>query len=166
MKIAFFEITDMEEKQFKKLLPNEELLFFKDTLQDVSIDKYKDASIISLFIHSKANKDILSKLKKLKLISTRSTGIDHVDLDYCKEKNILVKNVPVYGENTVAEHTFALILSLSRKIHSSYLKSIKGNFATEGLQGFDLQDKTIGIIGGRKNWITCCKDCKSIWYAC
>lgn len=48
----------------------------------------------------------------------------------------------------MAEHTFALILALSRKIHSSYIRSIKGNFSTEGLQGFDLQDKTIGIIGG------------------
>ena len=148
MTIAFFEITDMEKEKFENAFQNESLIFFESTIQEVDIDKYKDADIISLFIHSKATKDILSNLKNLKLVTTRSTGTAHIDLDYCNENNISVKNVPLYGENTVAEHTFALILALSRKIHSSYIRSIKGNFSTEGLQGFDLQDKTIGIIGG------------------
>lgn len=148
MTIAFFEITEFEKEKFKLAFSNQKLLFFENTLQEVDINEFKEASIISIFVHSKANKLILEKLPKLSLISTRSTGIDHIDLDYCKEKNIEVKNVPFYGENTVAEHTFALILALSRKIHSSYIRSLKGDFSTEGLQGFDLQDKTIGIIGG------------------
>lgn len=148
MTIAFFEITDMEKEKFETAFPNEKLFFFENTIQEVDIEKYKDADVISLFIHSMASKNILSNLKNLKLVTTRSTGTDHIDLDYCNENNISVKNVPLYGENTVAEHTFALILALSRKIHSSYVRSIQGNFSTEGLQGFDLQDKTIGIIGG------------------
>lgn len=148
MKIAFFEITKSEKEQFKVAFSNETLLFFENPIQDVEISKYEDANVISIFVHSKIDKKILSQLKNLKLITTRSTGIDHIDTTYCKKNNILVKNVPFYGENTVAEHTFALILALSRKIHSSYIKSLKGNFSTEGLQGFDLQNKTIGIIGG------------------
>ena len=57
-------------------------------------------------------------MPNLKLIATRSTGVDHIDADACKEKNIAIKNVPLYGENTVAEHAFALMLSFSRKIHN------------------------------------------------
>lgn len=148
MTIAFFEITEIEKEKFKLAFPSEKLIFFEATIQEAHINEFKEASVISLFIHSKADKNILEKLPNLKLITTRSTGTDHIDLDYCKDKNINVKNVPFYGENTVAEHTFALILALSRKIHSSYIRSLKGNFSTEGLQGFDLQDKTIGIIGG------------------
>ena len=148
MTIAFFEITEMEKEKFEKAFQNETLIFFENTIQEVDIDKFKDADVISLFIHSKAEKKILEKIPNLKLVTTRSTGIDHIDLDYCNENNISVKNVPFYGENTVAEHTFALILALSRKIHSSYVRSLKGSFSTEGLQGFDLQDKTIGIVGG------------------
>lgn len=70
-----------------------------------------------------------------------------VDLKVCKKKGILVSNVPHYGENTVAEHTFALILSLSRKVHQAYVRTIRTDSSLEGLQGFDLKDKTLGVIG-------------------
>ncbi len=148
MKIAFFEITNLEKERFSKDLVGNELLFFSDTIQDVNVSHYDDADVVCIFIHSEIDKELLNKLSNLKLICTRSTGLDHIDLNACNEKNILVKNVPLYGENTVAEHTFALILSLSRKIHMSYVRSIQGGFSTEGLQGFDLENKTIGIIGG------------------
>jgi D-lactate dehydrogenase len=59
----------------------------------------------------------------------------------------LVANVPHYGENTVAEHTFALILALSRKVHQAYVRTIRGDFSFTGLQGFDLKGKTLGVIG-------------------
>ncbi|MCH7729338.1 MAG: hypothetical protein IH991_23105, partial [Planctomycetes bacterium] len=65
-------------------------------------------------------KVIVNKLENLKLIATRSTGFDHIDLQRCREKGIVICNVPYYGENTVAEHTFALILNLTRKIHKAW----------------------------------------------
>jgi D-lactate dehydrogenase len=83
----------------------------------------------------------------LKLVATRSTGFDHIDLEACKENKIIVSNVPSYGENTVAEHTFALILSLSRNIYKAYTRSLRYDFTIEGLKGFDLKDKTLGVIG-------------------
>lgn len=150
MVISFFEITDFEKEKFEEAFPNDKLLFFKDTIQDVDLKEFAESEVICTFIYSKLTVDILSKLKKLKLITTRSTGVDHIDSAFCKEHNIVIKNVPLYGENTVAEHTFALILSLSRKIHKSYVRSIFGKFTTEGLQGFDLENKTIGIVGGGK----------------
>ncbi len=148
MKIAFFEITDLEKQKFIDAFGTDETIFFEDAIQNVEVEKFKDAETLCVFVHSELTKELLEKLPNLKSICTRSTGTDHIDDEYCKEKNIVIKNVAFYGENTVAEHTFALILSLSRKIHMSYVRSIQGSFTTEGLQGFDLKDKTIGIIGG------------------
>jgi len=93
------------------------------------------------------NKEILQKLPKLKLITIRSTGFDHIDLKECKKRKIVVCNVPYYGENTVAEHTFALILSLSRNIHKAYIKTIRHDFSIDDLKGFDLKGKILGVIG-------------------
>jgi len=90
---------------------------------------------------------LLKKLPKLKLLVTRSTGFDHIDIRACKKQGIVVCNVPYYGENTVAEHTFALILSISRNIHKSYLRTLRNDFSIEGLKGFDLMGKTLGVVG-------------------
>lgn len=148
MKIAFFEVSNLEKERFENALQGNEILVFDNPIQEIDINHYIDCEIICVFVHSEVDKEIINQMPNLKLICTRSTGTDHIDLDTCKQKNIIVKNVPLYGENTVAEHTFALILSLSRKIHKSYVRSVQGKFSTEGLQGFDLEDKTIGIIGG------------------
>lgn len=148
MIISFFEVTEKEEQDFKKAFPNYELKFFKEEIQDVDINKYLDSNVLSVFIYSKVDKEIIDKCKELKLICTRSTGTDHIDLEYAKNRGVQTKNVPLYGENTVAEHTFALILSLSRKINKSYHRVLSGKFTTDGLQGFDLKGKTLGIIGG------------------
>jgi len=147
MKIAFFETKDWEEEYIRDRLKGHKLLFFKDELNEKITESIKDIDLLSVFIYSKVTKQILNKLKNLKAIATMSTGFDHIDLKECKKRKIKVLNVPYYGENTVAEHTFALILALSRKIHKSYEKTIRGNFSLEGLMGFDLKNKTIGIIG-------------------
>lgn len=148
MIITFFEINDIEKERFSRKLKGHTLRFFDDTIQNIDQKEYSDSDVISVFIHSRLNEDSLSECSNLKLIATRSTGTDHIDLDYTNSQNIDVKNVALYGENTVAEHTFALMLSLSRKIHESYVNTAKGRFSTTGLMGFDLKDKTIGIIGG------------------
>ncbi len=147
MKIAFFEIEDWEEEYLKSRLRNHNLTFFKEVLDNKTVSAIKNIDIISVFIYSKINKEILDKFRNLKAIVTRSTGFDHIDVKECKKKKIVVLNVPYYGENTVAEHTFALLLALSRKIHKSYERTIRGNFSLEGLRGFDLKGKIIGIVG-------------------
>jgi D-lactate dehydrogenase len=86
-------------------------------------------------------------MPRLKFIATRSTGYDHIDLAACRARHVTVSNVPSYGENTVAEHTFGLILALSRNIHRAYVRTARGDFSLDGLMGFDLKGKTIGIIG-------------------
>ncbi len=147
MKIGFFEVEDWEEEYLKAKLKNHNLVFFKDVLDDKNASSVEDVDAVSVFIYSKVDKEILKKFKRLKAVITRSTGFDHIDVKECGKNNISVLNVPYYGENTVAEHTFALILSLSRKIHKSYERTVRGNFSLEGLRGFDLKGKTIGIVG-------------------
>ncbi len=147
MKIAFFEVKDWEKEYIKEKLNNSDLSFFTEPLTAENADSAKDFSIISPFIYSKLDKDLLEKLPELKLIATRSTGFDHIDAGVAKAQNINVSNVPFYGENTVAEHAFALILALSRKLFDSIERVKKGDFNLDGLTGFDLKDKTIGIVG-------------------
>ncbi|MFQ5620400.1 MAG: NAD(P)-dependent oxidoreductase [Candidatus Nanoarchaeia archaeon] len=103
-------------------------------------------NVITIFVYSKITKQVIDKLPKLKFIATMSTGVDHIDLEACKKRKIKVSNVPYYGENTVAEHTMALLLSIAKRIPESIEKA-KTTFSPKGLRGFDLKGKTIGIIG-------------------
>jgi D-lactate dehydrogenase len=148
MNIALFEVKPWEKEYLAQHLKGNQLTFFEEKINEVDISKIKEPDMISVFIYSKIDKKILDKLKNLKMIATRSTGFDHIDVKECKKRKITVCNVPYYGENTVAEHTFALILALSRNIHKSYVRTLKDEFSIEGLTGFDLKGKTIGIIGG------------------
>lgn len=145
--IVFFEVKKSEEKYISDNLKNHKLVFFKDNIHDVPVFKFKNAEAISIFVWDKIDKELLDKLPKLKYIATRSTGFDHIDLAECKKRGIKVSNVPNYGRNTVAEHTFALILSLSRKIPQTISRTKGGNFSLHGITGFDLKGKTLGVIG-------------------
>jgi D-lactate dehydrogenase len=148
VKIVFFEINESEEQYVREHLKGHDMYFCRDKLSPLTVGWADKADAISVMIYSKINKEILDRVPTLKFVSTRTTGFDHIDLAECAKMNIVVTNVPFYGENTVAEHTFALILSLSRNIHKSYVRTLQDNFSIDGLMGFDLQDKTIGIIGG------------------
>jgi len=151
-KIVFFEIEPWEEDylrvELEKRLPEKVYLeFFETPLTNRKIKQITDAEILAVFIYSNISRETVDNLPNLKFIATMSTGFDHIDLTACQKKGIKVSNVPYYGENTVAEHTFALILALSRKIPQSIERTRKGDFTLKNLRGFDLKDKTIGIIG-------------------
>ena len=109
MRIAFFEVQDWERPFLEKGLANNQVSLFKDTLNEANVNQAQDSEVVSIFIYSDLNSSIISKLTKARLIATRSTGFDHIDLQACKSRGILVCNVPLYGEVTVSEHTFALI---------------------------------------------------------
>jgi len=149
-KIAFFELEPWEKDYIQEHLKGHELMFIDDKLEDKNVDQAKDAEAIAVFIYSQITKGILGKLPNLKLITTMSTGFDHVDLETCKEKNIVACNVPSYGENTVAEHAMGLVLALSRKLIPSIERTRRGDFRLEGLRGVDLKGKTLGILGSGK----------------
>lgn len=147
MKITFIQVKPWEKPIIKRKLKGSRIVFLDEPLTEENISKIKDSEIISIFIATKLSKNIIAKLPKLKFVATRSTGFDHIDIKECKKRKITVTNIPTYGENTVAEHTFALILALSRKVHESHLRRLRNDFSIEGLKGFDLKDKTMGVIG-------------------
>jgi D-lactate dehydrogenase len=150
MKIVFFELEDWEIDYFKKRILNQQAEYYKTSIVETHAEGIYDADIIASFVFSKLDKETLSKFRNLKFIATMSTGYDHIDLEECKNRNISVCNVPSYGENTVAEHVFGLILNLSRNIYKAYQVTSKGKFSYEGLMGFDLKNKTLGILGTGK----------------
>ena len=150
MKIVFFEVRPKEEESMKDHFDGHEVSFCNDTLHAGTAYLADGADIISVFVNSEIKKDIVDKLPHLKLITTRSTGFDNIDVAYAEEKGIIVCNVPAYGSRTVAEFAFALILSLSRKIQESASRMKSGSFDMNGLCGFDLFEKTLGVIGTGK----------------
>ncbi|HEX7042778.1 MAG TPA: NAD(P)-dependent oxidoreductase [Patescibacteria group bacterium] len=150
MKLVFFEVEEWEDQQIKDAFSGEEVQLTTEVLNAQTLEKYKDAEVVSTFIYSRLSKEILSQMPNLKLIATRSTGFDHIDMAYCHEKNIVVSNVPAYGVHTVAEHAFALILALTKKLLPSVERTKRGDFSIEGLEGIDLSGKTLGVIGAGK----------------
>ena len=128
-----------------------EVEFFTDPLNEDLIPKVTDFDVLSTFTCSKITPKVIDAFPNLKLVAVRATGFDSVDIEYAKSKNILVSNVPAYGSNTVAEYTFGLILSLSRNIPQAVNRlKMSGEFSFEGLRGFDLNNKTLGVIGTGK----------------
>ena len=146
MKIAFFEIKEDWEKR-KLISEFPDAFFFDEKIQEIQIPILKQFDIISVFIHSRLDSKLLEQLPKLKCVATRSTGIDHIDCAYCDAHFINVYSIPNYGSITIAEFTFALMLSISRKIPQSISRIKAGIFDLSNLQGFDLCNKTIGLLG-------------------
>ncbi len=146
MKYAFFDLEPWEKEYFQNEIKDNELVFFDGAL-DENTPGLDTFNVVITFIHTQFNKELLDKMPNLKFISTMSTGFDHIDTDECKNRNIIVSNVPTYGETIVAEHTFALLLAISRRIPESLERVKEGNFMPSGLTGFELRGKTIGVIG-------------------
>lgn len=147
MRIAVFETEEREAPAFERLKTGHDLRLVKESLQAGNTGEYSNAEIVSTFIYSKLDRNVLERIPALKMIATRSTGFDHIDTAYCAERGILVCNVPTYGENTVAEHVFALLLALSHRLIEAVERVRMGPFSPEGLRGFDLEGKTLGVIG-------------------
>lgn len=147
MKIYVFEVEQWEREYFEKLNLPFEVEYSGEPLTLENADLYKDAEVISVFIYSELSRPVLEKFPNLKLIATRSTGYDHIDTAYCRERGIQVSNVPAYGDNTVAEHVFGLLLVISHKMIEAVERTSKGDFSLQGLMGFDLKNKTLGVFG-------------------
>ncbi len=150
MHMAFFEVQSWEQSKLEERFAGHQLVFFDRVVEPDDLEALADCEVLSVFIYSQVTAAVIAKLPKLKIIVTRSTGFDHIDLVAAEARGITVSNVPSYGENTVAEHTFALILALSRNVHKSHVRRLANDFSIEGLEGFDLKGKTLGVIGAGK----------------
>ncbi len=145
MKLAVYECEEWQEEYLRERLQDHELVFVSDKISEDNVPA--DAEGLIVFIWSHVTPQILDKASRVRFVATMSTGFDHIDVDECKKRDIVVSSVPFYGENTVAEHTFALILTLSRNILPAVQRVRAGLFSPQGLRGWDLKGKTLGVIG-------------------
>jgi D-lactate dehydrogenase len=154
MKIGFFGVKPWEKEYLEKKLEavtELQAVFSENIISSEHLPEETNLEIICVFVDCPISRKLLEQMPQLKFVATRSTGFDHIDLVACKECGITVSSVPSYGENTVAEFAFGLILSLSRKIAASWDQVREtGSFNLENLQGFDLKGKTLGVIGTGK----------------
>lgn len=148
-KIVFLEVDSEDQLLVKKHIPDAEV--FEEILSGSAlVNACADAEAVSCFINTKFSKEVVDKLPNLKLLCTRSVGYDHIDVAACRERGIIVCNVPDYGSHVIAEHVFALLLSTLRHIKEGEERVEGGTFDYHGLRGMALRGKTIGIIGTGK----------------
>lgn len=147
MKLVVFETEEWEHEACLRLQPVHTVACTRDPLNDATAAGYVDAEIVSPFVNSRLDAGVLARLPALRMIATRSTGYDHIDLGYCRSHGIAVSNVPSYGDVTVAEHVFALLLGVSRHLVDAVERTRRGAFAQAGLRGFDLRGRCLGVIG-------------------
>jgi D-lactate dehydrogenase len=126
-----------------------ELRFFEPHLNEETVGLAAGCEAVCVFVNDQVNAAVIETLKSLgvRLIALRCAGYNNVDLSAAKKHRITVVRVPAYSPYAVAEHTIALMLALNRKLHRAYNRVREGNFALEGLVGFDMHGKTVGVIG-------------------
>lgn len=148
MKIAYITPYDGEKEIVDSIKGEHEVIYFDGMIDSEVPENLRDAEVVSIFVNSKMTEAMIDSMPNLKVIALRSMGFDHVPVAYAKEKGIAVVYVPRYGAQTVAEHAFALMLTLSRQPFQMYdLLRREGNLDVAGHEGFDLCGKTIGVIG-------------------
>ncbi len=151
MKIAFFDTHGFEKSVFQKANKStqHEISYFETRLTEQTANLASGYPCICVFVNDRLDKKTLQSLAAggTQLIALRSAGFNHVDLASAQSLGLRVVRVPEYSPHAVAEHAVALILSLNRKIHRAYNRVREGNFSLDGLVGFDLNKKTVGVVG-------------------
>jgi len=142
MKIAFVETGPAGEEFFEKELKGHQIEFCDD-----AGDCAPDTEALSIFINSKIDARFLAEHPALRLIVTRSTTHDHIDLAACARRGVAVCSVSSYGDHTVPEHTFALMLAICRKLRQAMEVAAARSFSYEALRGIELNGKTLGVVG-------------------
>ncbi len=144
--IHVYDTTPEDQDSLKDQLAGAgDLRFSTEPLTDDTVDA--EAEVISVFVTSPVGNDLVRKFPKLKLIACRSTGFNHVDIQAASEQGVTVVNVPSYGEHTVAEYTFGLLLALTRRIIAASEAFQAGTADHDSLRGTDLNGKALGLIG-------------------
>jgi len=144
--IYFYDANELDKEQLSAALKNTDH-HWEYVVDQLTPDNCNaETEVLSVFVSSNVTRQVIEKLPKLKLIACRSTGFNNIDLQAAAEHNIAVVNVPTYGENTVAEYAFMLLLALTRKLRE-VLNTGREQFSTEQLMGHDLQGRVFGVIG-------------------
>ncbi|VUD64372.1 D-lactate dehydrogenase [Thalassocella blandensis] len=151
MKIAVFSSKSYDKKFLNQFNhdPDLELVFIEGKLDSHTAGLCRDYEAISVFVNDVLSGDVIEQLHEMQVghIALRCAGFNNLDIDAAKQKGISVSRVPDYSPVAVAEHTVALMQTLNRKLHKAYNRVKEANFSLEGLLGFNLQQKTVGLIG-------------------
>lgn len=154
MKVAFFSTKPYDKKVFQETNPahNHELVFFEPRLTPRTAALAKGFTVVCVFINDELNAATLGEIAQTgtRVIALRCAGFNNVDLAVAKELDLTVVRVPAYSPYAVAEHAVGLIMMLNRKLYRAYNRVRDDNFALNGLLGFDLHGKTVGIVGTGK----------------
>ncbi len=145
--IAIYDATQIDELQLSDGLRHTDHYwhYIREPINLENVDP--DAEVVSIFVSSNLTRQVMEKMPHLRLVAARSTGFDNIDLDYTKEHGITVVTVPTYGENTVAEYAFSLLLAVTRKLVPTITETERGTFRSSDHVGIDLQGRTLGIVG-------------------
>ena len=150
MKIAFFDTQPYDRPSFERYAAaaGMEIVFFEGKLCPDTAELARGCEAVCVFVNDDVNAEVIDRLYALgvKLIALRSAGYNNVDVAHAFGK-IHVVHVPAYSPYAVAEHTMALLLTSIRRIHKAYNRTREFNFSLNGLTGFDLHGKTVGVIG-------------------
>lgn len=154
IKVAMFQTHKYEKEIFDDLFRQEkvEITFIESGLNAKTANMAKGHQVVLSFVNDTVDRETIKILyeNKVHLIALRCAGFNHVDIKAAEEFGIPVVRVPAYSPQAVAEHTVCLLLTLNRKVHNAYLRVRSLNFSIEGLVGFDLFGKTVGVIGTGK----------------
>nr|WP_314897058.1 2-hydroxyacid dehydrogenase [uncultured Flavobacterium sp.] len=173
MKIAVFSTKPYDREYLDKFnIENKhELIYFEAPLNTDTTNLAIGFEGVCIFVNDKIDKKTIDKLSEIgiKLIDLRCAGFNNVDIEAATKQNIKVLRVPAYSPQAVAEHAVALILTLNRKTHKAYNRVRESNFSLENLTGFNLYEKTVGVIGTGKIGTAFCQimlgfGCKVIAY--
>jgi len=143
--VAWFDAEEWQKEYMEKKQHNLDIDFFSKSLDKDSAEELGGYDAVSVFVDSDISADVIDSMDA-DIIAARSTGFDHIDTGHAARNGVMVSNVPSYGPSTVAEHTFGLLLNLTRKISRAEEKVEEGDFSHKGLKGTDLDGKKIGVI--------------------
>ena len=150
--VAFFDTKSYDKDSFMKYQSDElNFRFFENKLNADTVSMAACCDAVCIFVNDTVDKYVLDQLEKygVGLIALRCAGYNNVELKYARGR-ISVVRVPAYSPYAIAEHAMGMILMLNRKLHRAYIRTRDHNFSLEGLIGFDLKDKTVGLIGTGK----------------
>ena len=160
--IAFFDTKSYDRESFSNFNNDEfNIRFFENKLNRDTVSMAACCDAVCAFVNDTIDKEVIEQLEKfgVKILALRCAGYNNVDLKYARGRLCVVR-VPAYSPYAVAEHAMGMILMLNRKLHRAYIRTRDHNFSLEGLTGFDLNGKTVGIIGTGKIGIAFSKICK------
>lgn len=153
LKIAFFDAKEYDRQSFEASNASGEfdIRFLETRLTPDTYKLAEGADVVCVFVNDDINSFVIDKLYEMgiKLIALRCAGYNNVDVQYAYGK-VHVVRVPAYSPYAVAEHAMALLLTSIRRIHKAYIRTKDFNFSLEGMTGFDLHGKTVGVIGTGK----------------